>query len=88
MSQQNNTPELQGLLLYLLVKSPGMTACPTVFPLRLSLLCLAQKIEKKINFQLAGHIQRLFEIFLLFNSLTSAVTAYVVDVYKKTLDNT
>ena len=29
------------LLLYLLLKLPGMTACPTVFPSRFNLLCLA-----------------------------------------------
>ena len=32
---------VKGLLLYLLSKLPGMIACPTVFPKRFNLLCLA-----------------------------------------------
>ena len=37
---------------------------------------------------LAGNKRRLFEIFLLFNSITSAVTACNVGVFKKTWANT
>ena len=36
-------PELYGLLLYLFLKLPGMTAYPTVFPISI-------KIEKKVTF--------------------------------------
>ena len=58
------------LLLYLLLKLPGMTACPTVFPSRFNLLCLAQKIKKKSNFQLVFEPVISFKLFrfrLLFN---------------------
>ena len=41
VSQQNNTPESYGLLLYLLVILSCMTAYTTVFPQRFNLLCLA-----------------------------------------------
>ena len=37
---------------------------------------------------LAGNKRRLFEIFLLFNSITSAVTACNMGVFKKTSANT
>ena len=36
-------PELYGLLLYLFLKLPGMTAYPTVFPISI-------KIKKKVTF--------------------------------------
>ena len=36
------------------------------------------------DFPLAGNTQHLFQYFLLINLVTSGVTAYNVDVFKKT----
>ena len=59
------TPESYRLILYLLLKLSGMTACPIVFPKRFNLLCLASKIKTKKDFQLVFEPVKLFETFLV-----------------------
>ena len=46
------TPESYGPLSYILLKLPGMTACPTIFPLAFQTTLFRVKIKKKSHFQL------------------------------------
>ena len=46
------TPESYGPLSYLLLKLPGMTACPTIFLLTFQTPLFRVKIKKKSHFQL------------------------------------
>ena len=63
-------PELYGLLLYLFLKLPGMTAYPTVFPISI-------KIEKKVTFNSCLNLFFFFNFFsygyiLLFHNCPQA----------------
>ena len=96
-----------GLFLYLLLKKPDMTACPTIFPPTFLPPLFRVKIKKKSHFQLVfdpvisyvfssiGYNCYVivlwleihgvfFRFFLLFGTVTSAVTTYSVGFFKPT----
>ena len=71
LSQWTNTPESYGLLLYLLLKLPGITACSTVFPYRFNLKI--SKLKRKVIFNSCWDL--LYFTFSLLTVLVSRLSS-------------